>query len=78
MLFRSVNKMDRPALSPFEIIDQIENEFGYWGRDPAYLEALRGRPGIPELSARGSTKNSASRTSSATLAHPSAFARIHR
>lgn len=27
-LFTFVNKMDRPALSPFEIIDQIENEFG--------------------------------------------------
>jgi peptide chain release factor 3 len=27
-LFTFVNKMDRPALSPFEIVDQIENEFG--------------------------------------------------
>lgn len=27
-LFTFVNKMDRPALSPFEIIDQIEEEFG--------------------------------------------------
>ena len=27
-LFTFVNKLDRPALSPFEIIDQIEAEFG--------------------------------------------------
>lgn len=27
-LFTFVNKMDRPALSPYEIIDQIEEEFG--------------------------------------------------
>jgi len=27
-LFTFVNKMDRPALSPYEIIDQIEDEFG--------------------------------------------------
>lgn len=27
-LFTFVNKMDRPALSPYEIIDQIQDEFG--------------------------------------------------
>ncbi len=27
-LFTFVNKMDRPALSPYEIMDQIEDEFG--------------------------------------------------
>jgi peptide chain release factor 3 len=27
-LFTFVNKMDRPALSPYEIMDQIEEEFG--------------------------------------------------
>ncbi len=27
-LFTFVNKMDRPALSPYEIMDQIEQEFG--------------------------------------------------
>jgi peptide chain release factor 3 len=26
-VFSFVNKMDRPALSPFELIDQLENEF---------------------------------------------------
>ena len=27
-LFTFVNKMDRPAMSPYEIMDQIEQEFG--------------------------------------------------
>jgi len=27
-LFTFVNKMDRPALTPYEIMDQIEQEFG--------------------------------------------------
>ena len=27
-IFTFVNKMDRPALSPFELLDQIEREFG--------------------------------------------------
>ena len=26
-IFSFANKMDRPALSPFELIDQLENEF---------------------------------------------------
>lgn len=27
-IFTFVNKMDRPALNPFELVDQIEREFG--------------------------------------------------
>lgn len=27
-IFTFVNKMDRPSLSPFELLDQIEGEFG--------------------------------------------------
>lgn len=27
-IFTFVNKMDRPSLSPFELVDQIEREFG--------------------------------------------------
>lgn len=27
-IFTFVNKMDRPSLSPFELLDQIEREFG--------------------------------------------------
>lgn len=27
-IFTFVNKMDRPSLSPFDLLDQIEREFG--------------------------------------------------
>lgn len=27
-IFTFVNKMDRPSMSPFELLDQIEREFG--------------------------------------------------